>query len=417
MKRSFQNRTFQDSAQNKINDDVPVFAGRTFESWMKSVRNDRQLKYKFDALEAAAELARDDSTRQQQVMSEIVKLLRIHGSGSTYRLKQGGNISAPYKKFGNEQRPLFIDILRCFPDEQLMKLLVGEISDGTVRSRQFVTSWLLYPSAVREGDWPATQEYAEVLATQALAIGQATLNAAASPECDEANSQTLSKVIPELTVSLQIDYEKTTSRTLGDVEPAWLEFVEKTFESDMPLKRGFAAVAMTEVAPDRPDLAKDLTQLLADEAVLPLIRCKALQALEKLPAAQVRTVGGSLLKIAQQQGESKEQLEKAATAIGDNDRFNPLREVQIVSGVDYRLAFLLAEAAPETAGLLEWLESVQAKFPSPLMGDNPTQVLEANIILNAIQLVTRHLNESQEAENPVTPAAKSGEKDESESTQ
>ena len=69
----------QDASRTKSDKDVPVFAGRTFESWMKTARNDHQLRAKFVGLTAAVALAHDGSKQQQQVMNEITNLLRTRG--------------------------------------------------------------------------------------------------------------------------------------------------------------------------------------------------------------------------------------------------------------------------------------------------------------------------------------------------
>ena len=193
--------------------------------------------------------------------------------------------------------PLFVT-LRSFPNEQLVKLLLGEISNGTAHSRQFVVAWLLYPNAVRQYDSSATQKYAQALAEQALPIGQATLKAVTSPKCDEADRRAMLVVLSALTTSLQIDWKKKGAMNLDNVDPKWREFIDKAFDSDMPLRQGFAAVAMVKLNPDRSNLAKDLAGLFASQNVMPLLRCNALYALEQMLPFQVQPVASSLLRLA-----------------------------------------------------------------------------------------------------------------------
>ena len=384
--RILQQSPSEGSERNKDDRDIPVYAGRTFESWMKSARNDRQLKTKFEALAAATELARGDSQWQQQVMGETTKLLRIYGS----RNKDSREIDG---------------VIDRFPGEEIIKLLTNEISNGNDQSRNFVTRHLLY---LRGKDRLGRQEYAELLDKHSLSIGQATLKAAAEPECDEASRQTLLRVLPKLTDSLQIKWEANGLEYRGDVDPKWREFIEETFASDSPLKRGFAAEAMTDLDPNRPGLAKDLVKVLADEAVMPLIRCKCLMALERLAPAQIELIAGQLFEVGQQQGKPKELLNQVGKKIGclldtdDNSIF--------YIGVDYRVASLLAESAPSTPGLLDWLNSLKAELPfkSRNGGPSSSRSCENKIVLNAIADVSKIKNRSSKAKKPTTPDAEAG---------
>ncbi len=375
-----------------------LYAGRTFDQWMQVVKNDRQLKTKFDALAAVAELAQGDDDREKQAMDQIKPLLRKYGSrtmggGDPFQQElTGGSVKNTFRN--DELTHLFIEILRRFSADDLMQLAVDEIKNGTANSREFLM-WLWLPGSIRENDPQRQAEYFRVINEHAVEIATAALDTAA--RSDLTDRQPLIGAIAQVARIVGLDWDsnedplnqffsKQQPRRLATKMPSkWRALLNEAFESDEPMKRGLVAIAMVRTFPNRPNLAMDLAELLADEQVLPELRAAGLVALEELLPEQIEPVASRLIAVGKQRGPAKDRLAaltKKHSWIAIGNSFSHAVHA------DVRIALLLSKLDEPPQELLSWLKDLQAKAdadpgqptyggPDPAFGNTKRLIADA----------------------------------------
>ena len=343
----------------------PLYAGRTFVQWMSVVKNDRQLMTKFDALAAVAELAQGDDKRKQRVMDQIKLLLRKYGSNEMHggdAFGQHRDVATIKNTFQNgELTHIFIEILRRFSDDDLMKFAIEEIKNGTSNSREFLTwFWVGQP---RINDFRALPEYKRVMGESAVEIASAVLDTC--EKCDQPNRAAMIDAISQLARSVRVESNSDdVGRSTDNVSTAWDKLLTQAFESGKSNRQGFVAVAIARAFPERPNLATDLVDLLADESVVPEVRAAGLYALQELPPEKIAPIADRLLRIGQQAGPKKDLLigwtkkhvhwsSNASMRVGLNGSY-PM-------GVDAWIGFMLSQLDDPPKELSGWLKELMEK--------------------------------------------------------
>ena len=393
----------------------PTYAGRTFDQWMHVVKNDRQLKTKFDALAAVAELAQGDEELKKQVLSEIKPLLRKHGSrtmegGDPFRKElTGGTVKNNFRD--GELTHLFIEILRRFSADDLMKFAIDEIRNGTANSCEFLT-WLWMPSSMRENDPDRQFEYFQAIQNHAVDIASAVLETVEG--CDKNSRVALFGTIENVgsKVGLNLDPEKDpfvqfyTQSNQGsklELPIEWERVIANAFDSDQPMKRGFVAVSMARGFPEHPNLTEDLANLLADKNALPELRAAALYALEELPFEKIEPVANRLFEVGKQSGSEKDRLvawTKKHIHWPSNQLLGNGVNGSYPVDADARIGFLLSQLDEPPAELLPWLKQLLAKAKAdpgrPRYG-GPDQAVENTkiVITRAIEAVENKLADEE----------------------
>ena len=184
---------------------VALYSGRTFDQWMDVVKNDRQLRTKFDALAAVAELAQGDDDRKKLVMDQIKKLLRQYGSkvdGGSDLFKQEGPLKNTFRNY--ELTSAFIEILRRFPPDDLMRLALDEIKNGTSESREFLV-FLWHPVDMKIRKPKARLTYFQSIAKHSVEAGAAVLETIKT--CDAKNRSALFGVIERIDTAIGFDFD------------------------------------------------------------------------------------------------------------------------------------------------------------------------------------------------------------------
>ena len=351
----------------------PLYAGKTFDQWMDVVKIDRQLKAKFDALAAVAELAQGDGGRKEQVFDQIKPLLRKYGSntisgGDPFEKElNGGTVKNTFRN--DELTHLFIEILRRFSAKDLMELTIDEIRHGTANSRRFVP-WLLNTSDMRKNDPSAHLKYFRTIERYSVKIATAVLETVKT--CDAESGAAMSGIIDTLdgVVAMDLGTEVDSSmleyvarkRPLGEMPDQWKLLLTTAFESNDLTQRGFVAVTMAKAFPNRQKLANDLLDLLADEKVSTQIRAAGLHALEELPLEKIEPIANRLLSVGKQSGRAKDRLiawTKAHPYWPSNERLNINGSATL--DADVRIGFLLSQLKAHDEELLPWLKELNAK--------------------------------------------------------
>ena len=381
--------TIERSADRDSADGSPgsklIYAGKTFDQWMQVVKTDKQLKAKFYALAAVAELAQGNDDLKKQVMDQIKFLLRKYGSkrttGSTpffaEGFRGGANGAALKNSFRNEELThLFIPILRRFSADELMEFAIDEIKSGTANSRGFLT-FLWQASSMREDDPQGQREYFRAIDEHAVEIVMAALESVES--CNEESRQSLIETVGRVAQIAVLDWDSDKEDPLNQLYsmklrkqvakmPAqWKTLLNKAFESDRPLKRALVAVAMVRTFPNRSNLATDLANLFADEQVLPEFRVAGLIALEELqPKKNEPMVSHLLLAIRKQSGPAKEQLNALTKKYSVYFNF-----VKHQLNAEMRVALLLSKMEKPPQELSSWLKELQAQLETELVWTHP----------------------------------------------
>ena len=366
---SFEEEGFDSSVSGPA---PPVYAGRTFAQWMDVVRTDRQLKTKFAAFAAAAELAQGDATLRKEVLQQIKPLLRKHGSNvssGAHPFRTDVLAGRPLKnRFRNQElTELFIEIFRRFPADDLMDFAIDEIKNGTVNSRKFL-SHLWSPGSICVDDPPRQLKYIRSVDRHALEIANAMQDVAET--CDPENRHALSHSLAAVQafVALKIAsgedplvafYAKR--KMTGEAFAEWNKLLTDAFESDQPSKRGLVAVPLARNFPDRPDLAKELAGMLADKKLPTDVRAAALYALRELPVAKIQSLGDTLLEVGKQSGPEKDQLiswTKKHYFYSTNPSVPFERKAAITPDMSVHsyIAVWLGQIEPPTKGALSWLK-------------------------------------------------------------
>ena len=352
-----------DSANGSLGSEL-MYAGKTFNEWMQVVKTDRQLKAKFGALAAVAELAQGNDDLKKQVMDQIKPLLRKYGSGaiggdgpftSLLGTKRGGLKNS----FANEELThSFMEILRRFPADDLMDFAIEEIKNGSANSREFLTH--VWTPGFMWDDPQGQLKQFRVIDEHAVEIATAAIKSAES--CDERSRQSLIESIRQLADVAVVDWDSGEDplwlfnssqprKSAAKMSVEWKALLNSAFESEQPLKRAMVAVAMLRTFPDQSNLAVAFAKLLADEEVSPQVRNAGLVGLEELLSEKIKPVAGMLLAVGKQSGPTKDRMK---TWIEKHIyRFQP--------NVDVRIALLLSKLADPPQELLSWLKELQAK--------------------------------------------------------
>ena len=407
-----------DSANGSLGSEL-MYAGKTFNEWMQVVKTDRQLKAKFGALVAVAELAQGNEDLKKQVMDQIKPLLRKYGSnvmtgGDPFLtdLGNGAHSSNTLRNsFANEELThLFIEILRRFPADDLVDLAIDEIKNGSANSREFVRL-LWYAGSMWQQDPQGQLKQFRAIDEHAVEIVTAALESAES--CDERSRKLLIESVGQVANVAARDWDSeedplnqfysnqffsnwfhfnrgySNSEQLMNLEysnqgysnqlqkaaakiPAQLKaLLNSAYESGQPLKRALVAVAMVRAFPNRANLAIDFAKLLADEQVSPELRLAGLNALEKLPIETIRSVAGQLLAAGKQSENANDRLKAWIEKHRTFYDYHP--------NVDVRIALLLSKLADPPQGFLSWLKELQAKAeadPGRARIGDPDQLVE-----------------------------------------